>query len=589
MKIFEANITSRIIEFFNKRKEFAFDEINSEIKAISGLIKFFDSEIELSDLHLNLSALQNLVEEPDRAEYGDFQTNLTLANKVCKLLKTKQISPEIVIEPTCGKGNFILAAIQNFESIRQVFGIEIHKPYVWQTKFNIFDYFLRNPEKDKPIIEIINANIFDFNFGKQLNIKYDNLLILGNPPWVTNSMLSTLNSDNLPQKANFKNHNGIDAITGKGNFDIAEYITYSLIDNFTTQNGHLAFLVKNTVIKNLINEQNKAKRQIGQIEKHVINAKDEFNVSVDASLLYCKLNTEYETICNEFDFYTQIKKQPFGWVGQKFVSNLETYEKTSYIDGKSPYVWRQGVKHDASKVMEFERRNGHFLNNNNEEFELEEGLVYGLLKSSDLKTPIINKTRKYTIITQQKVGQETKHIGDNFPKTYLYLTNNIAFFKRRKSSIYTGKPQFSIFGIGDYSFKPYKVAISGMYKTTTFSLVIPQNDKTIMLDDTCYFIGFDNKEFALITQFLLNKQETQDFIQSISFEDSKRKITKDLLMRIDLSKIAQNTDYELIKNIDNAISKEVWGNYLQKIEHKEEPINLFDLMENNNQYSQHCT
>ena len=28
---------------------------------------------------------------------------------------------------------------------------------------------------------------------------------------------------------------------------------------------------------------------------------------------------------------------------------------------------------------------------------------------------------------------------------------------------------FSIFGIGDYSFKPYKVAISGLYKTFHFS------------------------------------------------------------------------------------------------------------------------
>jgi tRNA1(Val) A37 N6-methylase TrmN6 len=584
MKIFEAHITNNIIDFFVKRKTQTFSEINSEINAISGIINFFDNEIELLDLKQKFLEQQNIVEEPDRAEYGDFQTNLSLANKVCNLLKNKEISPEIVIEPTCGKGNFILSVIQNFENIRQIFGIEIYKPYIWQTKFNIFDYFLINTEKNKPKIEIINANIFDFNFGKQLNIKSDNILILGNPPWVTNSMLSTLNSGNLPQKSNFKKHNGLDAITGKGNFDIAEYITYSLLDNFSNQNGHIAFLVKNTVIKNLINDQNKSKRPIGKIEKHVINAKEEFDVSVDASLLYCKLNTIPETICNEFDFYTQNKKQQFGWVGQKFVSNLETYRKTSYIDGKSPYVWRQGIKHDASKVMEFERRNGHFLNNNNVEFDLEEDLVYGLLKSSDLKTPIINKTRKYTIITQRKVGQETKYIGYNFPKTYLYLTNNIAFFKSRKSSIYTGKPQFSIFGIGDYSFKPYKVAISGMYKTTTFSLVVPQNEKTIMLDDTCYFIGFDNKEFALITQFLLNKHETQDFIQSISFEDSKRKITKDLLMRIDLFKIAENTDCEQITNIDNAISKDVWENYLQKIKHKDEPLNLFGFTKNNNQY-----
>lgn len=589
MRIFEANITNRIIDYFNKRQTITFDEINSEINTISGIIDFFENEEELTELRTKLLTEQNLIEEPDRAEYGDFQTNLPLADKVCKLLKSKQISPEVIIEPTCGKGNFILAAIRNFDTINEIYGIEIYKPYVWQTKFNILDFYLKIPKTNKLKIKIINENIFDVNFRKQLKINTNKLLILGNPPWVTNSMLSTLNSDNLPKKVNFKNHNGLDAITGKGNFDIAEYITCSLIDNFPNRNGNLAFLVKNTVIKNLVSEQIKAKRPIGQIEKHIINAKEEFNVSVDASLLYCKLNSEPETICKEFDFYTQNEKQSFGWSGQKFVSNLLTYNKTSYIDGKSPFVWRQGVKHDASKVMDFERKNGHYVNNQKEEFEIEEDLVYGLLKSSDLKLLTINKTRKYTIITQKKVGQETKYIRDNFPQTYQYLIRNIDFFRRRKSSIYKGKPQFSIFGIGDYSFKPYKVAISGMYKDTTFSLVTPQNGKSIMLDDTCYFIGFDDEKFALLTQYLLNRQETQDFIQSISFEDSKRKITKDLLMRIDLYSIAKNIEYKQINNSNSSINEENWDNYLLKIKHEVEPMNLFDLIEINNQTLQHSS
>ncbi|MCK5169474.1 MAG: SAM-dependent methyltransferase, partial [Bacteroidales bacterium] len=89
--------------------------------------------------------------------------------------------------------------------------------------------------------------------------------------------------------------------------------------------------------------------------------------------------------------------------------------------------------------------------------------------------------------------------------------SNIESFSKRKSSIYKGKPLFSIFGIGDYSFKPYKVGISGMYKTTTFSLIKPNVDKPIMLDDTCYFVGFDTLIEAEITRFLLNKQETQNF------------------------------------------------------------------------------
>lgn len=101
-----------------------------------GIIHFFDNEQELETLKKVLSNTHNIVEESDRAEYGDFQTNSDLANKVILHLASKNISPEIVIEPTCGKGNFIIASLQNFDNIKNVFGVEIYKPYVWETKFS---------------------------------------------------------------------------------------------------------------------------------------------------------------------------------------------------------------------------------------------------------------------------------------------------------------------------------------------------------------------------------------------------------------------------------------------------------------------
>src|SRR5690606_11229512 len=103
-----------------------------------------------------------------------------------------------------------------------------------------------------------------------------------------------------------------------------------------------------------------------------------------------------------------------------------------------------------------------------------------------------------------------------------------------KSSIYKNKPAFSIFGIGDYSFKPYKVAISGLYKTFHFSLVLPSEGKPVMLDDTCYFIGFDKLDQALYCLILLNTDLTKKLLQAITFPDAKRTFTKDILMRIDL-------------------------------------------------------
>src|SRR5690606_15778421 len=122
---------------------------------------FFDNNEEMETVKTIVSDIQNIAEEPDRAEYGDFQTNLDLTNKVTLHLSFKGISPEILIEPTCGKGNFIIASLHNFKNIKYVYGIEIYKPYVWETKFNIIDFFLLNPTTVKPEITIVHCSVFD--------------------------------------------------------------------------------------------------------------------------------------------------------------------------------------------------------------------------------------------------------------------------------------------------------------------------------------------------------------------------------------------------------------------------------------------
>ena len=211
--------------------------------------------------------------------------------------------------------------------------------------------------------------------------------------------------------------------------------------------------------------------------------------------------------------------------------------------------------------MELEQVNSHFINGLGEEVELEKELVYGLLKSSDLKEDKTDDFRKQTIITQSKIGQDTHYIKEKFPLTHNYLNTHRRFFEKRKSSIYKDKPDFSIFGIGAYSFTEYKVAISGLYKSTHFTLVFPKNTKPIMLDDTCYFIGFKKLKMAEIAHFLLNTDFVQMFLKSIIFSDSKRSINKDILMRIDFAKTFDCFDYERAKESINDLRIEHWEEF----------------------------
>jgi len=60
-------------------------------------------------------------ENRDKAEYGDFQTPLELARQICRWLKAKGVRPDVLVEPTFGQGHFILAALETFPSIRDVY------------------------------------------------------------------------------------------------------------------------------------------------------------------------------------------------------------------------------------------------------------------------------------------------------------------------------------------------------------------------------------------------------------------------------------------------------------------------------------
>lgn len=569
MNFNELDISPIVISYFASNQKIFHDlpTSNYELEKKCGIKVFFDDFDQLDQFFTLVIKKSTIEAAPNRREYGDYQTNSELALKSVDYIKKcfNIDSFEFILEPTCGKGSFIAAALTKLSGIKRIVGVEIFQPYIWETKFKILEFFLKKPNSSKPSIEIIHANVFGFDF-KNLSEETKKLhtLVIGNPPWVTNSELSSIDSKNLPLKSNFKKHSGYDAITGKGNFDIGEYISILMLKHFSSHQGFFGFLVKNSVVKNIIFDQKSNRFSIGKIKKLTIDAKREFNVSVDACFFVSKFNEQVEFICTDIDFYSLKENRIFGWVENNFVNSVIDYKQANDIDGKCQFVWRQGIKHDCSKIMEIEKYNKHYINGLKQEFNIENDLVYGLLKSSDLKNRQISTYRKLIIVTQKKIGQETSYIKHDYPQTFEYLNKNRKYFDKRKSSIYKGKPQFSIFGVGDYSFMPYKIAISGMYKSTHFTFVAPANGKPLMLDDTCYFIGFEEERFAKIVLYLLNHDHTQKFLKAIIFPDSKRSITKDVLMRIDLVKLYKLFKYSSIaRELD--ISKNEWTDFGNKI------------------------
>jgi hypothetical protein len=522
------------------------EQANQEFHRLTGIRSFFEQPEAFTEFR-RLITRPDTFATPRRREWGDYQTAPDLAQRVCDYLVDSGVTPNVIIEPTFGTGNFILAAFKAFPTARTIYGVELQERYVWHTKIALLLQILHG-ERRAPEIELHHGNIFTHHFPREIT-EAEGILIIGNPPWVTSSELGVLEAENRPQKQNIKGLNGIAAVTGKSNFDLGEFILLRLLEFFSKRRGTLAMLCKNSIIKNIVEILLQREFPVADLRALEIDATREFDAAVEASLLVMRLGASEPTrTCRVATLDAPQKSlRVFGWTRNKFVSNVEDYEALPNLDGKSSLIWRQGVKHDCSRVMELDVQENRLTNGDGEIVSVEEDRVYWLLKSSDLRGFEVSRARKKLILTQTKLSDNTTTLERLSPRLYAYLLQHGQYLDKRKSSIYRNKPRFAIFGIGEYSFKLYKVAISGLYKEPNFALVLPMDNRPTMLDDTCYFLGFDTYSDALFTNSILNSPLVKRFLRSVVFADAKRPYTKEVLMRIDLGLAASQLSFETLR------------------------------------------
>ncbi|QEE15512.2 hypothetical protein DSAG12_01338 [Promethearchaeum syntrophicum] len=545
-----------MVDNFLKYKK-TLEDINKELKKKTNINNFFRSEKDLNEFRVFLLDLLNNKKKEicSNQDLGDFQTPLDFSLKICLYLQKKDCNPEILMEPTCGEGNFIISALRTFSKLKIIYCVDIQPKYEWIFKLNIIK--LKSELNFQAEINFYRFNIFSSEyldiFKKIEKNSKKELLIIGNPPWITNTELSKLDSSNAPKKSNFMGLKGLDALTGKSNFDIAEYIMINLLQNLMKSglSGKIAFLLKDTVIQKILKEHRRSSINLSEIYALGTNFQKIFHINAHGSLFFAHFGESSEYICKKQPFNENIdnsKCSTFGWVDNKFVSNIDNYMNYKWLEGKSPKIWRHGVKHDLSKVMVLHYdQKGFLLNGNDEEVELEKKFLYPFLKSSDLQVKIAKKSRYKIIITQHKLGQDTKLLEEKAPKLWNYLNKNLDKFNARKSKVYHEKPLFSIFGIGEYTFKPYKIGVSGFYKKLNFCLIKPQNDKTVILDDTSYYLFFENLMECFFTWVVLNFPEVKEFFSSIVFINAKRPYKKEVLMRLNYVKLLEKCTFKELK------------------------------------------
>jgi hypothetical protein len=479
-----------------------------------------------------------------RRDLGDFQTPSQLVAAILESLGPIGPRWPRVLEPTCGRGHFISGLLSQTVPPREIQAIEIQEDHCAAARAVALGDGVRGVR-----VRINQADLFDLHLGRDLAwAQQGPLLVVGNPPWVTSAELGRLMSASGPPRRNVKRLPGIAARTGASNFDVAEAVWLKLIAELADQAPTIALLCKTSVARSVLQFAHRAGLPVASASIRRIDAARWFGAAVDACCFSVKIGAASTSLTVPVFANLRIAKPDsvMGFARGWLIASGSSHAPWTFAEGVCPLTWRQGIKHDDAAVMELEREAGTttWRNKIGEIVDVESKYVYPLIKGRDLSRSTSARTQRAVLVTQKRVGEDTTQLAKHAPRFWRYLQSHAGSFARRKSSIYRGQPPFSLFGIGPYSFAPYKVAISGMHKEPNFRAVGSAHGQPVMLDDTCYFLPCSSAEEAAVLAALCRDPITLAFLSAASFRDAKRPITKTLLQRVDLPAILKRADRE---------------------------------------------
>lgn len=467
-----------------------------------------------------------------KIEFGDFQTPADLAREVCEVLLRRGVSPSRVIEPTCGVGAFLQASSHAFPAT-ELAGFEINPDYAATAR------------TVAPNAVVTVADFFSHDWDAELLHDADPLL-LGNPPWVTNAAISVVEGGNLPVKENIYGLRGLAAKTGKANFDIAEWIILRLLRSRRGRPATLAVLCKTSTARKVLRHAWRGHLPVEMSSLHLIDAAAKFGAAVDACLFVARIGSAGPAQADVFASLDASKpSHRIGLAGADMVADLDEYRRLCRFEGLFPFQWRSGVKHDCASVLELSTAaNGSLVNKAGQVVEVESIALFPWCKSTGLARRD-GESSQWLLLPQGALGESTETRFAHAPRALAYLEANRAAFTARKSSIYKRGGPFAIFGVGDYTFAPWKVAVSALHRPIRFVVVGPKAGQPVLFDDTCYYLSFAQEREARAVAEVLSSPLCIEFLDTLIFPGAKRAVTVELLQRLDFRALAAAAGVDL--------------------------------------------
>lgn len=391
-------------------------------------------------------------------------------------------------------------------------------------------------------------------------------LVAGNPPWVKWSNLPRPYAEFIKPICDRMDIFSEDAWVGGIQSDISTVVTYHALERFVKKPGSLAFLITGTVFKNESSQGfRRWKLRLGETDEPMtVETVEDYaalrpfeGVANWPTLLLIRRNgkaTNYPVKYRRFagvrrgtspnlEFYDDLQAMPVPgtdagpWlVGA--ADEMRAWPDLFNASGESVYRARKGVTTDVNGIffvatqqvqdkkmvrIANDPRNGRRRDVIATSAIVEKDDVFPLLRGRDVQRFVATPQAGQCVIVPQRGMFGDENLPATRPRMFRFLSQFRTILEQRSSyrRFQQGKPFWSIWSTGEYTFSPYKVVWKEMSGSGFVAAYVDSSDfcggtKMVIPDHKVYFVPVSSENEAAYLTAFLNARIVSDAINAYS-------------------------------------------------------------------------
>lgn len=538
--------------------------------AISNDLFFQFFEHKRDELDFFAETYQQLYPAAARKALGEFYTPDWLARY---LIRQIDASDETILDPACGSGVFLLAAVERLQSqnmgseeiLKRIRGFDLNPLAVLMARANIALKLDLNGKNEQEIPVFLKDSILD-NPGQD---EFQAFHVVGNPPW--------LNWDRLPKRYRDKtkplwehyglfNLSGSEARYGGAKKELAQLMICRVADQYLKQKGKLAVVLPFSVFQNQKSAGGFRRFQLPDGTPLNVLGVDDFSETKPP--LFSGVGTKPATLLLKKGNCTKFPVSVRRWKTAKRFEIHQAEPTNADIPGSPWQIAKKDLKINAKiesrsssdyraylgantggangvywlEIIGPSSQSDHLIRVRNLpkngklelpqiEAEVEKELVFPLLRWRDVARFQAKTPDRFILLPQDpstRTGIPIETMQKKYPAALHYLQrfetelrSRAAFRKYQIES-----PFYSMYNVGWQTMTPIKAVWRRMDKMIRAAVLEPIKHpligtKTIVPQETCVLIPCESRDEANYLVELLNGNEIAEIVKSLGSSGSK--------------------------------------------------------------------